>query len=187
MPGNHEHASGSHDHGVGVFTEPKVAFSPRIGIAEARETVRSRVAEIDLQQIASARRGKQTLALNLFGDAVYEARIKKVRPTRTGYHLSGHLAGIEYSEFSLTVNGPLVVGRVNTLEEKFTIQPTGFGTHVIRQLDESLVDSHPSHAPYETPYLSTPINAKDTQSVRFPEPLDAHLPREVDPKICTVF
>ena len=99
--------------------------------------MRSRVVQVDTQKITAARRGREVLKLNLFDDAVVEVQIKRVRPTRTGYFISGTPKGMEWGEVRLVVNGPVMVGTVITPESRFTIRSGGSGRHVIRQIDPS--------------------------------------------------
>lgn len=136
---------------IGLFEPPKVIS--RLGAGNEPGSLRSRVAEIDMQQIASARRGKRPLHLNLFEDISYEARIEKVIPTRRGYYLTGSLKGTEMGEFGLLVTGSIVTGTVNAIHEQFIIEPSLFGSHVVRQIDPNAIQDHHRHAPYEISYL----------------------------------
>ena len=119
----------------GVFSEIQTAVGPRISPALEPATIRSRVAQVDTQKITAARRGREVLKLNLFDDAVVEVQIKRVRPTPTGYFISGRPKGMEWGDVRLVVNGPVMVGTVETPEGTFTIRSAGSGRHVIRQLD----------------------------------------------------
>ena len=119
----------------GVFTEVQTAVVPRTSPALEPATMRSRVVQVDTQRITAARRGREILKLNLFEDAVVEVQIKRVRPTRTGYFISGSPRGKEWGEVRLVVNGPVMVGSVIAPEGKFTIRSGGTGRHVIRQVD----------------------------------------------------
>ena len=119
----------------GVFSDIQTAIAPRTSPALEPATVRSRVVQVDTQKITAARRGRETLKLNLFDDAVVEVQIQRVRPTRTGYFISGTPRGMDWGEVRLVVNGPIMVGTVVTPEAKFTIRSAGQGRHVIRQID----------------------------------------------------
>lgn len=99
--------------------------------------MRSRVVQVDTRKITAARRGRQVLKLNLFDDAVVEVSIRRVRPTRTGYFISGAPKGMEWGEVRLVVNGPVMVGTVQTPHAKYRIRSAGSGRHVIRQIDPS--------------------------------------------------
>ena len=121
----------------GVFAEIQSAAVPRPSPALEPATMRSRVVQVDTQKITAARRGREVLKLNLFDDAVVEVQIKSVRPTRTGYFISGSPRGMEWGDVRLVVNGPVMVGTVETPEGKFTIRSAGSGRHVIRQVDPS--------------------------------------------------
>ena len=91
-----------------------------------------------MQRIATARRGRGTLRLNLFDDEVVEVQIERVRPTRSGYYVSGHPIGAEWGEARLVANGPVLVGTVVMPGAKFTIRSSGFGRLVIREIDPSM-------------------------------------------------
>ena len=119
----------------GVFSEIQSAIVPRTAPALEPATMRSRVVQVDTQKITAARRGREVLKLNLFDDAVVEVRIKHVRPTRTGYFISGTPKGMDWGEIRLVVNGSVMVGTVETSEGKFTIRSGGARRHVIRQVD----------------------------------------------------
>ena len=123
----------------GVFTEVQTAIAPRISPALEPATVRSRVVQVDTQKITPARRGREVLKLNLFDDEVVEVSIKRVRPTRTGYFISGKPKGMEWGDVRLVVNGPVVVGTVETPEGKFTIRSAGSGRHIIREINSSAI------------------------------------------------
>ena len=119
----------------GVFSEVQTAVVPHNSAALEPATVRSRVVQVDTGKITAARRGREILKLNLFDDAVVEVRIKRVRPTRSGYFISGTPSGAEWGEVRLVVNGSVMVGTVVTPKSKYTIRSTGSSRHVIRQID----------------------------------------------------
>ena len=121
----------------GLFAEARSALAPRPILGREAATLRSRIVQVDLKQLASARKGGKALELNLFDDAVFEARIERVRPTRSGYFLSGTVQGVDRSEARLLVNGPLIVGEINTPQGYYTILPDRLGRHIIRQIDSS--------------------------------------------------
>ena len=153
----------------GLFAEARSALAPRPGLGAERGTLRSRVVQVDAKYLSAARRGRQTLKLNLFDDTVLEFRIERVGPARTGYYLSGHVVGMDGSEVHLVANGPVVVGDVNTLEEQYTIGPAGSGRHVIRQVDPSALLTHPPHPPHNIPYLKSAPERPDTRTNHYGE------------------
>ena len=104
------HATHAQEPPPGVFSEAQTAVIPHTSATMELATVRSRVAQVDTQKITAARRGRDTLKLNLFDDEVVEVRIKRVRPTRTGYFISGTPSGAEWGEVRLVVNGPVMWG-----------------------------------------------------------------------------
>ena len=120
-----------------AFSSLQTELVPRTSAVLEPATLRSRVVGMDTQHIAAARQGREVLRLNLFDDAVIEAQIDRVRPTRSGYFISGRPAGMDWGEVRLVVNGPVMVGTVVTPEATFTIRWDGSGRHVIRQIDPS--------------------------------------------------
>ena len=125
--------------------------------------MRSRVVQVDTQKISAARRGRETLKLNLFDDAVVEVAIKRVRPTRTGYFISGTPKGMDWGEVRLVVNGPVMVGTVETPAGKFTIRSAGSGHHVIRHID-------PAKELFECEVGSTPPLARPQNAISSIDP-----------------
>ena len=99
--------------------------------------MRIRVVQVDTRKVTAARRGREVLKLNLFDDAIIEVDIRRVRPTRTGYFISGTPKGAEWGEVRLVVNGPVMLGTVITPEGEFTIRSAGSSRHVIRQIDSA--------------------------------------------------
>ena len=142
----------------GVFSEIQTAVVPRTAPALEPATMRSRVVQVDTQKITAARRGREILKLNLFDDAVVEVQIKRVRPTRSGYFISGTPKGMEWGEVRLVVNGPVMVGTILTPEGKFTIRSGGAGRHVIRQID-------PMAEPFICDVEEGPLPAPPTQAI----------------------
>ena len=117
--------------------------------------LRQRLVTVDVGMLATARRDTRraqpgaTLNLNLFDDVVFPAIIDRTAPTRLGYALSGRLVGVDRSRMTLVVNGPLVVGSVDTPGATYRIRPAGAGTHVIHQIDRSRLP--PEAEPVTTP------------------------------------
>ena len=116
----------------GIFSEVQTAVVLRTAPALEPATMRSRVVKVDTQKIMAARRGREVLKLNLFEDTVVEVQITRVRPTRTGYFISGTPKGKEWGEVRLVVNGPVMVGTVETPEGTFSIRFAGAGRHLVR-------------------------------------------------------
>ncbi len=147
----------------GVFAEIQTAVVPRTSPALEPATMRSRVVQVDTQKITAARRGREILQLNLFDDAVVEVQIKRVRPTRSGYFISGVPRGKEWGEVRLVVNGPVMVGTVITPEGKFTIRSAGSGRHIIRQVD-------PAAEPFECDVVEDPPPVRPEQAISSIDP-----------------
>lgn len=122
----------------GIFTTLRTELVPDIGVALEPATMRRRVVGVDTQQVTAARLGQETLRLNLFDDAAVSVQIDRVRPTRSGYFITGRPQGFEWGEVRLIVNGPVMAGTVVSPEGKFTIRYGGSGRHVIRKVDPSL-------------------------------------------------
>ena len=106
------------------------------------EELRSRVAEVDLGQLESARLGIEgrrlaRLGLNLFPDAAFEAVLERSAPTTSGYTLAGRLAGDPLSTVALAVNGEWVAGTVWSPHGRYVIRPLGGGVAEVRQVDPS--------------------------------------------------
>lgn len=162
---------------AGVFAEVQTLVVPRPSAALEPATVRSRVVQVNTQKITAARRGREILKLNLFDDAVVDIQIKRVRPTRSGYFISGTPKGMEWGEVRLVVNGPVMVGTVGTSEGKFTIRSEGRGRHVIREID-------PSKEPFECEVL-TPAQSDIPRSPpeRAISSIDLMLPQAASPAI----
>ena len=158
----------------GVFSEVQTAVVPRVNPTLEPATIRSRVVQVDTQKITAARRGREILKLNLFDDAVVEVAIKRVRPTRSGYFISGNPRGREWGEVRLVVNGSVMVGTVGTPEGKFTIRSDGSGRHVIRQID-------PAAEPFECEMEAVLIAGS------VPQPSDVPAISSVDPVTAGAF
>ena len=167
---------------AGVFSELQTALIARPSTVLEPGTLRSRVVQVDTQKITAARRGREVLKLNLFDDAVVEVQIKRVRPTRSGYFISGRPKGMEWGAVRLVVNGPVMVGTVETPEGKFTIRSGGSGRHVIRQIDPSKelleceVQTNPLFDPSSLPAISS-IDPPSSQAFP-PSPQNDDIPTE---------
>ena len=146
---------------AGVFSEIQAAVVPRASAALEPATMRSRVVQLDTRKITAARRGREVLKLNLFDDEVVEVRIRRIRPTRSGYFISGTPRGKEWGDVRLVVNGPVMAGTVETPEGKFTIRSAGANRHVIRQVDpakepfECGVEQAPPAGPASLPAIAS--------------------------------
>ena len=137
----------------GVFSEVQTAIVPSPNAALEPATIRSRVVQVDTQKITAARRGRDALELNLFDDMVVVVDIKHVRPTGTGYFISGTPKGLEWGDVRLVVNGPVMVGTVITPEGEYRIRSAGSGRHVIRQINPSAT---PFECEVDAPLAPTP-------------------------------
>ena len=123
----------------GSFPEGGRSGEASDGFAPSPE-LRSRIAAIDLGQLAAARRDVERgsparLSLNLFADAEFEAIIERTEPTSTGHTLTGRLADDPWSTVVLAVNGDHIAGMVWSPDGMHDIRTLGAGPAVIRQLD----------------------------------------------------
>jgi len=113
-----------------------------LGGAASSAALRSRVAEVDLGQLESARLGVAgrrpvRLGLNLFADAAFDAVFERSAPTASGYTLTGRLEGDPLSAAVLAVNGEWVAGTVWSQRGRYVIRPLGGGVAEVRQADAS--------------------------------------------------
>ena len=102
--------------------------------------LRSRIAEIDLGQLAAAHSevalGRPShLRLNLFADADFEAVFEQTAATASGHTLTGRLADDPLSTVVLAVNGDHIAGTVWSADGMHDIRMLGAGGAVIRQLN----------------------------------------------------
>ena len=98
----------------------------------------SRRVRVDLLRLAAVRdevrnQRQAHLPLNLFPDATFEAIIERTTETRSGYTLSGRLAGHPLSSVTIVVNGTVVAGMVNSVEGTWLIRSRGAGVVEIRK------------------------------------------------------
>ena len=111
-------------------------------------TIRTRTVRVGLTKLTTAHKGSH-LTLNLFDDTIFQAQVKRVHRTSSGYVLSGHLVGIEWGEWSLAVNGSTVVGSIRSPDATYAVRPSGSDLHIIRQVDVSALP--PELPPLELP------------------------------------
>ncbi len=168
----------------GVFSALQTEFIPQISQVLEPATVRSRFVSADAQQITAARLGGEMLRLNLFDDTVVAVQIERIRPTRSGYFISGRPDGVDWGEVRLVVNGPITVGTVVTPQGKYTIRWNGSGRHVIREIDPSaeppehdvqddLVPSGPPQAPQAaSPHDPLASTARPAESMYEDQPTE---------------
>ena len=112
------------------------------GGAASSAVLRSRVAEVDIGQLESARLGVEghrqvRLGLNVFSDAAFDAVFERSAPTASGYTLTGRLEGDPLSTVALAVNGEWVAGQVWGTQGHYFIHPLGGGVAALRQIDPS--------------------------------------------------
>ncbi len=119
-----------------------VDISDTVDLEAGGQTIRRRMARIDLAQLDEARGAVQAergarLDLNLFGDSVFTAVDLRVAATITGYSISGRLEGVQFGTATLVANGDVVAGSVRTPETTFSIRSVGGGRVEIREVDPS--------------------------------------------------
>ena len=149
-------------------------------------TLRSRVVQIDLDQLADARDAARlvlpgdppqlpvqgsappetSLTFNLFDDVVLPVTIDERVPSSVGYALSGRVDGDALGTVTLVVNGSIVVGMVETTEASYSIRTLGdeaAARWIIRHHDRSSfppIDADEREAAPsapERPYSLTPV------------------------------
>ena len=114
-----------------------------LGGAASSAALRSRVAEVDLGLLESARLGvagrrQVRLGLNLFADAAFDAAFERSAPTASGYTLAGRLEDDPLSAVVLAVNGEWVAGQVWGRRGRYFILPLGGGVSAVQQMDPSV-------------------------------------------------
>ena len=149
-------------------------------------TLRSRVVQIDLDQLAAARDAARlvlpgappqlpvqgpappetSLTFNLFDDVVLPVTIDERVSSSVGYALSGRVDGDALGTVTLVVNGAIVVGMVETTEASYSIRTLGdeaAARWIIRHHDRSSFPAFDADereaapsAP-ERPYSLTPV------------------------------
>ena len=84
--------------------------------------------------------GAATLSLNLFDDAIFEARIDAAYPTASGgYALSGRLADMPFGRLALVANNGTVAGVVHTPTRSFVVRQRQGEPGTIAEVDFSLL------------------------------------------------
>ena len=130
------------------------------------ETIRRRTAHVDLEYLATtrARLGEDpteavALVLNLFPDARFRARDVRVKPTLTGFSLSGGLEDFEFGTITIAVSGNVVAGSLRTGHATYAIRSTGDGLVEIRQVDPTTLPpgAEPLVPPREAPPPRAPL------------------------------
>ena len=129
---------------VGAAPERAVPERVKLGVVgrqPAREAVRRRVAQLDLETLAAAReaaarRGPATVRLNLFEDAEFEWMPERAAATASGYSLSGPLAGVEWGTATLVANGGMVVGSAWTPAAEYRIRTVG-RSQIVERIDSA--------------------------------------------------
>ena len=129
-------------HGNANKASDNVDISDTVDLEAGGQTIRRRIARIDLAQLDEARGAVQAergarLDLNLFGDSVFTAVDLRVAATITGYSISGRLEGVRFGTATLVANGDVVAGSVRTPETTFSIRSVGGGRVEIREVDPS--------------------------------------------------
>ncbi len=80
----------------------------------------------------------QTLRLNLFDDAVYEAVLDRLARKRSGaWAWTGHLKGEDGSNVTLIINKDIVAGNIFLTGAAYAIRSAGEGLHIVREIDRS--------------------------------------------------
>ena len=143
---------------------PSSAHPPRPVPWLGGETIRRRTAHIDLEYLATTRARlvqdpteAVALVLNLFPDARFRARDVRVKPTLTGFSLSGGLEDFEFGTITIAVSGNIVAGSLRTEHATYAIRSTGDGLVEIRQVDPTTLP--PGAEPLVPPREASPPQA----------------------------
>ena len=119
-------------------------------------TMRERFVRIDRELLTAARvsagrpgrTGTGLLRLNLFDDVVLRAVVDDTGPTSAGFWLAGRTGGSPLGEWTLVVNGDVIVGTVRANGVLYKIAPVDEGVTAIRQPSNPLREaSFPAVAP----------------------------------------
>jgi hypothetical protein len=98
--------------------------------------IRARLATVDFTRLQDATNPGGQLKLNLFTDAVLNARIDRVESNRNGsYTWIGHVEDIAHSYVFLVAHENVLVGKISTPASVYQIRYTGENIHTIMQLD----------------------------------------------------
>ena len=114
------------------------------GAVAAPDVMRERLVQVDRDLLMAARvnagrpsTGAGLFRLNLFEDVVLGALIDDTGPTSAGYWLAGRISGSSPGEWTLVVNGDVIVGTVRTMGVLYKISAVDEGIAAIRQPDPS--------------------------------------------------
>ena len=122
-----------------------------------------RTTTIDLGALGIAKAGvgqhdNPRVRLNLFHDAHFEGIVERVRPTATGYALSGRLAGSAAGAFTIVANGDVVAGDVRGPDGAYriygrngTVRIERIDADALARCDGGLVPSHGDAPPVSGP------------------------------------
>lgn len=113
-----------------------------VGFAAPDEfSARTRIATIDLETLARARRAAlrarpAEIVLNLFDDVRLTASVDRTAPTFSGgYSISGPIVGHPFASMSLVVNDGVVAGSVRARDGTYRIRSAGDGLISIAVVD----------------------------------------------------
>lgn len=121
---------------TGLFTAPPGV--PAVDIARETGVIRHRYVGVNFGQLpASLGSGPQTLALNLFEDAIFTGVIEQVEPSPAGPTIAGRLQGIDGGTMTLVTIDGVMIGSVTTPTTAFQVRYAGNGVHAVREFDAS--------------------------------------------------
>lgn len=121
---------------AGLFTAPPGV--PAVDIAGEIGVIRNRYVGVNFGQLpASLGSGSQTLALNLFEDAIFTGVIEQVEAQPSGPTIVGRLQGIDGGTMTLVTIDGVMIGSITTPTTAFQVRYAGNGVHAVREFDVS--------------------------------------------------
>jgi hypothetical protein len=121
---------------AGLFTDPPGV--PALDLARDVGVIRNRYVGVRFGLLPGSLGSEpQTLALNLFDDAVLTGVIEQVDSTPSGSTIVGRLQGIENSSMTLVTNDGVMIGSISTPAARYQIRYAGNGVHAVREFDTS--------------------------------------------------
>ncbi len=114
---------------------------------------------------------QQIKHLNLFEDVILTAELDRIEVNRSGsYSWIGHVAGAEFSDVILVINGPYLTGHITTSTGTYNITPVTGNIHRIAEINSSAIltgedDSVKVEIPEEDNPITLAPQASDDGSV----------------------
>lgn len=113
---------------VGIFSD-----ALEVVVDDASLVLRKRIVSVDLARLESSVTGT-ALGLNVFDGVMFTGIVEYRSSTEIGYAISGTIAGVWPSSFTIVVNGGVVTGDLTTPSEFYRLRTTD-GRYVISLVD----------------------------------------------------